>query len=175
MPALVAICWAGTFTGDLIRFWIGRRWGLRVLRRWPRIEGAVRKAAALAERHAVLMVLLHRYPHGIRGVAGFAYGMSNMSWPLFLSVNFVAAGLWAVGIVSLGYAFGQVSEKMMSDASSSLGMVTLVVFLALSWWLSRKFDSVADAALNNPAEAAPPGSDAARRARRQRNRAAKRN
>lgn len=174
-PALIVVCWAGTLAGDVLRFWIGRLWGLRLLKRWPRIDGAVRKAAALAERHAILMILLHRYPHGIRGIAGFAYGMSKMSWWLFLAVNFVAAGIWAVSAVSIGYAFGEVSEKVMSDASSSLGGVTLVVFLGLSWWLSRKFDAVATAALQKPAQQldAAPGSDAARRERRLRNKAVK--
>jgi hypothetical protein len=62
--------------------------------------------------------LFHRYPHGIRGVAGFAYGISQLPWPTFLALNFVAAGLWSCAIVSAGYAFGQVSEKVMSDASS---------------------------------------------------------
>ena len=25
--ALIMVCWAGSFTGDVIRFWIGRRYG----------------------------------------------------------------------------------------------------------------------------------------------------
>ena len=32
-------------------------------------------------------------------------------------------------VVSVGYAFGQVSEKVMSDASSGLGLVMLLAFL----------------------------------------------
>ena len=88
------------------------------------------------------MILIHRYPHGIRGVAGFAYGMSQLPWPTFLTLNFAAAGLWSCAVVSVGYAFGQVSEKVMSDASSGLGLVMLVVFLGLSWILSKKLERV---------------------------------
>jgi membrane protein DedA with SNARE-associated domain len=61
-------------------------------------------------------------------------------WPIFLALNFLAAGLWACAVVSIGYAFGQVSEKVMTDASSGLGLVTLVAFLGLSWVLSRKLE-----------------------------------
>jgi membrane protein DedA with SNARE-associated domain len=89
------------------------------------------------------MILLHRYPHGIRGVAGFAYGMSPMPWSTFLAFNFLAAGLWASAVVSAGYAFGQLSEKLMSDASSALGVVMLVFFLGLSWVLSKRLERVA--------------------------------
>ena len=90
------------------------------------------------------MILFHRYPHGIRGVAGFAYGMSRLPWSTFLALNFAAAGLWSCAVVLTGYAFGQVSEKLMSDASSGIGVVMLVVFLGLSWILSRKLERVVE-------------------------------
>ena len=139
---LLAVCWFGSFTGDVIRFWIGRRFGVRWLGPFPRLERAIKTAAHLANRHHVWMILLHRYPHGIRGVAGFAYGMSPLPWSTFLVLNFVAAGLWSIAVVSVGYAFGQVSEKVMSDASSGLGLVMLLAFLGLSWLLSRRLERV---------------------------------
>ena len=141
---LIAVCWFGSFTGDVIRFGIGRRFGNRLFGRFPRIERAVQTAAGLADRHYVWMILFHRYPHGIRGVAGFAYGMSRLPWSTFLVLNFGAAGLWSCAIVSAGYAFGQVSEKLMSDASSGLGLVALVVFFGISWILSRKLERVVE-------------------------------
>jgi membrane protein DedA with SNARE-associated domain len=141
---LIAVCWLGSFTGDVIRFWIGRRFGTRWLGGFPRLERAVQIAARLADRHYVWMVLFHRYPHGIRGVAGFAYGMSQLPRSTFLALNFCAAGLWSCAVVSVGYAFGQISEKVMNDASSGLGLVMLVVFLGLSWILSKKLERVAE-------------------------------
>jgi membrane protein DedA with SNARE-associated domain len=90
------------------------------------------------------MILFHRYPHGIRGVAGFAYGMSRLPWPIFLAINFIAAGVWSCTVVLAGYAFGHVSEKLMSDASSGIGSLMLVVFLGLSWILTRKLERVVE-------------------------------
>ena len=90
------------------------------------------------------MILLHRYPHGIRGVAGFAYGMSELRWSTFLVFNFLAAGLWSCATVSAGYAFGRVSEKVMTEASSGLGLAMLLAFLGLSWVLSKKLERVAE-------------------------------
>lgn len=137
---LIAVCWAGSFMGDVVRFWIGRRYGTRWLGGLPRVQRAVEMAARLADRHHFWMILVHRFPYGIRGVAGIAYGMSSISWPLFLVMNFVGAGLWATATVSAGYAFGYVSEKTMSDASSGVGLGLLVGFLALSWLLSRRLE-----------------------------------
>ena len=140
LSTVIMVCWLGSFTGDVIRFWIGRRFGTRWLgaSSESRIMRAVQTAARLADRHYVWMILLHRYPHGIRGVAGFAYGISQLPWSTFLAFNFVAAGLWSCLTVSVGYGFGQVSEKVMSDASSGLGLVMLVAFLGVSWIVSRK-------------------------------------
>jgi membrane protein DedA with SNARE-associated domain len=66
--------------------------------------------------------------------------MSSLPWPRFLALNFVAAGVWAWAVVSAGYVFGQVSEKVLSDASSHLGLAMLLAFLGLTWFLSKKLE-----------------------------------
>ncbi|MBN9277593.1 MAG: DedA family protein [Hyphomicrobium sp.] len=140
LVTLIVVCWIGSFAGDVVRFWVGRRYGTRWLGSFPKLERAIQTAAQLAARHHMWMILVHRYPNGIRGVAGFAYGVSPLPWPSFLVMNFIAAGIWSVAVVSAGYAFGQVSEKFMSQASSGLGAVMLVAFLGLSWVLSRRLE-----------------------------------
>jgi membrane protein DedA with SNARE-associated domain len=144
LGTLIAVCWFGSFVGDAIRFWIGRRYGAGLLKKYPWLERNVRIAIRLADRYYLLMILFHRYPHGIRGIAAFAYGMSRLPWSTFLALNFVAAGMWACAVVSIGYAFGQVSEKLMNDASSGLGVVMLIAFLGLSWFLSKKLERLAE-------------------------------
>ena len=141
---LVAVVWVGSFAGDAVRFWIGRRFGNRWLAPFPRLYRTSQIVVRLADRYYVWMILFHRYPHGIRGVAGFAYGMSRLPWSTFLAFNFVAAGLWSGVILSAGHALGQISEKLMNDASSGLGGALLIVFLLLSWILSRKLEHIVE-------------------------------
>jgi membrane protein DedA with SNARE-associated domain len=126
LGSLIAVCWLGSFCGDVVRFWIARRFGTQLFGRFPRLERAVQVAARLADRHHVWMIL------------------SGIPWPTFLVLNFIAAGLWACAVVSAGYAFGRLSEKAMNDASSGFGAVMLVVFLGLSWMLSRKLERDAE-------------------------------
>jgi membrane protein DedA with SNARE-associated domain len=144
LGTLVAVVWAGSFFGDMIRFGIGRYFGTKWLSSFPRLQSTCQIVVRLVDRYYVWLILFHRYPHGIRGVAGFAYGMSRLSWPTFLIFNFVAAGLWSGVILSAGHAFGQISEKLLNDAFSGIGMVMLIVFLALSWVLSKKLERVAE-------------------------------
>jgi membrane protein DedA with SNARE-associated domain len=114
LGTLILVCWFGSFTGDVIRFWIGRRYGARLLERFQRFERPVQTVVRLTDRYYVWMIL------------------------------FVAAGLWSGTVVSAGYAFGQFSEKSISDASSGLGIVMLVAFLGLSWLLSKKLDQIVE-------------------------------
>ena len=144
LGTLVVVVWTGSFLGDAFRFWIGRRFGNQWLSPFPRIHRTSQTVVQLVDRYYVWLILFHRYPHGIRGVAGFAFGMSRLPWPIFLAFNFVAAGLWSAAILSAGHAFGHISEKLMSDAFSGFGMVMLIVFLVLSWILSRKLERVAE-------------------------------
>ena len=144
LGTLIVICWFGSFAGDVIRFWIGRRYGARLLERLPRFERLIQTVVRLADRHYGWMILFHRFPNGIRGLAGFAYGMSRLPWSTFLLLNFVAAGHWSGVVVSAGYAFGQFSEKAINDASSGLGVVMLIAFLGLSWFLSKKLEQIVE-------------------------------
>ena len=144
LGTLVLVVWAGSFLGDTIRFGIGRYFGTRWLSPFPRLQRSIDIVVRLVDRYYVWLILFHRYPNGIRGVAGFAYGMSKLTWPTFLAFNFVAAGLWSGAVLSAGYAFGHVSEKLISDAFSGLGMVMLIMFLLLSWILSRKLEKIAE-------------------------------
>ena len=141
---VLAVCWLGSFAGDVIRFGIGRHMSPNWLRRFPRLESALQTTIRLAARYHVWMILFHRYPHGLRGLAGFAYGMSPLPWSTFLVFNFVAAGLWAGAIVSAGYAFGRVSDNVLNDISSGLGLVMLVAFLGLSWFLSKNLERIVE-------------------------------
>src|SRR5260370_41678904 len=107
-----------------------------------RCVAQVKMYTMMEVRHYVWKNLFPSFPHGIRGLAGFAYGISRLPWSTFLALNFVAAGLWSGVVVSAGYAFGQFSETSINNASSGLGIVMLVAFLGLSWLLSRKLDPI---------------------------------
>jgi membrane protein DedA with SNARE-associated domain len=138
-------CFAGSFAGDAFRFWLARRYGERVLARWPRVEKGAVTVKRLVDRHALWLPLIHRYPYGIRGLGAFAFGLSNMPWGVFLVLNLAGAALWAVSMVAAGYAFGAVSDKVLGDTVSGLSVGLLLAFLAISWLLSRKLEQAIEA------------------------------
>lgn len=140
LATAIPVCWAGGFAGDTVRFWIARRWGHRLAGYFPRVKSAVEATVKLIDRHHGWMILVHRYPHGIRGIAGFAYGVSGVPWPRFLALNLLSAGIWAGAVVMAGYSFGHVSEKALGNAASGASFAMLVGFLALAWLLSKRLE-----------------------------------
>ena len=54
---LILVCWFGSFTGDVIRFWIGRRFGTRWLGPFPWLERTIQTAVQLANRVFALALL----------------------------------------------------------------------------------------------------------------------
>jgi membrane protein DedA with SNARE-associated domain len=133
-------CLTGSFVGDVVRFWIARAVGIGWLNGIPRLMHLVERIAKLAERNSVWMILTHRYPLGIRGVAAFAYGLSQIPWIRFLPLNLIAATIWAVGMVAAGYGLGHVSESVLQQSASRLGALMLIAFLGIAWLLSRRLE-----------------------------------
>ncbi|HWV52022.1 DedA family protein [Pseudorhodoplanes sp.] len=138
-------CFAGSFIGDVVRFWLARQYGERLLARWPRISAHTAMVKRLVDRHALWLPLIHRFPYGIRGLGAFAFGLSKMPWSFFLIANLVGAAIWAVSMVLAGYAFGKVSDKVLGETVSTLSLASLLVFLAISWMLSRKLEAAIEA------------------------------
>lgn len=138
LATLLPVCWAGGTVGDTVRFWIARRWGSGLLGFFPRIERGVAAVSRLVDRHHQWMILTHRYPHGIRGIAAFAYGMSQLAWPRFLVLNTISAAIWSGLVLWAGYSFGHLSEKALGEAASGASLAVLVAFLGAAWLLSKR-------------------------------------
>ncbi|HXP78014.1 MAG TPA: DedA family protein [Stellaceae bacterium] len=128
-PLLLVSAWLGSFAGDQFYFWVGRHFGLMLLERRPVWRARVDKALVWLRRFDIGFILSFRFIYGIRNVSSFALGISGIDWRRFLSLNFIAAGLWAVVFVGAGYLFGQASEAMLGDLAAEFRLIALSVFV----------------------------------------------
>ncbi len=95
---LVAATGLGSFAGDQSCFWIGRRFGSRLLGRFPRWRLGVEIALRWLERYNAGFILSFRFIYGVRNFSAFAMGMSAIRGRRFLMLNFLAAALWAASL-----------------------------------------------------------------------------
>ena len=130
LTTLIAVAWAGSFLGDQLYFLIGRRWGRRVLGRFPRWQPGVDAALGMLARHSTLFILSFRFVYGVRNFSSFAIGMSALAWSRFAILNFIAAGLWATTFAGAGYLAGRAFEAVLGDLATGFGLAMLVAFAA---------------------------------------------
>lgn len=128
---LVMAAWLGSFAGDQCYFWIGRRFGLRLLSRQPLWRSRVDNALAWLKRFDAWFILSFRFIYGVRNFSSFALGISGIGWRRFFMLNFLAAGLWAVAFVSAGFVCGHAFERVLGEYAERFSLAMLGAFAIL--------------------------------------------
>lgn len=126
---LMFTVWFGSFLGDQCWFLLGRRYGVRVVRRIPGAESKVNTALQFVERFGAAFILSFRFAYGIRNVASVACGMTNMRYAYFAVLNFIAAGIWAASFVAAGWYLAELFGA--SNVGWVLGGIGLLVIASL--------------------------------------------
>ena len=75
---LFLLAWIGSFCGDQLYFWIGRRWGQDLLVRFPRLRPSAQAALEMLRCYDTGFILSFRFIYGVRNFASFAIGMSTL-------------------------------------------------------------------------------------------------
>jgi membrane protein DedA with SNARE-associated domain len=137
---VIATAWAGAVTGEQIWFFVGRRYGTPLLRRFPRLRPRARRVRALLKRYHQPVILSLRFLYGLRTIGPIALGMSRVPWARFTALDFAAAAVWAVVVASAGYAFGKVLTLWLGDLKKFEHWIALALIAAGAalWWLTSR-------------------------------------
>jgi len=128
-PLLLLAAWLGSFAGDQCYFWVGRRFGLRLLKRRPLWSARVDSALGWVKRYDKWFILSFRFIYGVRNFSSFALGISGIDWRRFLLFNLTAAFLWAASFIGAGYFCGRAAERMLGELAEKLSIILLGIFL----------------------------------------------
>jgi len=110
---LLFICAAlGSLFGDQVFFFIGRYFGLRVIKRYPKLEPKLQKVTGILEKYSTSFILSYRFMYGVRNVSALAIGMSHLTWRRFFALNALASLLWSLVFCGGGYLFGDIMERL---------------------------------------------------------------
>jgi membrane protein DedA with SNARE-associated domain/membrane-associated phospholipid phosphatase len=143
---LVAWGCGGGFIGDILAYWVGRRYGLTLREIWP---FATRPAlwesvADVFQRHGGKSVVISRFLPGVRAVTPIAAGALHMKAPFFVVTSIVAALAWALVYVVPAAVIGQLLSTAGQISPRLVGAVlTIIIVVALAIWLARFAASVA--------------------------------
>lgn len=105
---VLAAALAGSFFADQMFFYLGRTLGRPFLQKRPKWQRkAVRVYDALT-RHDAAFIVAFRFFYGMRSVAPFVVGTSEISARRFFFLNLCGAVVWASAVVTFGYNLGYV-------------------------------------------------------------------
>ncbi|MBR7825096.1 DedA family protein [Actinospica sp. MGRD01-02] len=160
IAVIAAVAAGAAVIGDNIGYWIGRRGGARLARRYGRHVGLtprrLKVGRYLFDRHGGTVVFYSRFISGLRTYAAFIAGMVAMRRPGFVVANAAGALVWAPAIAFGAYGLGGAA----SGLGSALTFIGVGVSIALSVVVGllvkrsmRSLEARADAAY--PDEQAP--------------------
>lgn len=140
IPLVIAIGALGAFAGDSTSWFIGHRWGYRLITRWEPIHRRMAKPLEVAERHFEAKggrtVFAGRFVGALRALVPMVAGTSGMSYRKFLPWNVAASILWVSAVVILGAVFGNAVASTVDRFGVAL--TSLVVALAVGLFLRHK-------------------------------------
>ncbi|WP_086079996.1 VTT domain-containing protein [Bordetella genomosp. 13] len=121
--------------GNTVNYGIGRYIGPKVFTLNVRFldRAALLKAHIFYERHGGKAVVLSRFAPVLRTFAPFVAGVASMNLARFQMFNIGGALLWVVGLVTMGYFFGNIPiVKDHLNAIVLAGLAAAVVPVALA-------------------------------------------
>jgi membrane protein DedA with SNARE-associated domain len=110
LTAVIACAFAGSYLGDQTWFFLGRRYGKALVRRWPQVKARVDQVMGILDRYATLWILSFRFVYGLRNISPVAIALGGIPAVRFALLNGVAAAVWAVAFGVAGYGFGAAVE-----------------------------------------------------------------
>jgi membrane protein DedA with SNARE-associated domain len=134
--AVVAIAAVAGFAGDQIFFWLGRRHGAVVLRRFPSIAQQAERVFRLVERYQSWVIVGVRFAYGLRVAGPIIIGTSRIDAWRFVVFNAIGAIIWATLVGGIGFLFGEAAHAMLGELHNieiwlllGLAAVALLVML----------------------------------------------
>jgi membrane protein DedA with SNARE-associated domain len=146
LPLAFAAAWGGSTCGITISYWLGRRFGLKLIRRYGKYvrvtEEHVEKAHAWFDRVGHWGLTFGYFIPGIRHLSAYAAGMSNLEPRQFALFAYPGGALWVTTFLTLGYFLGNrweaVSRQVEHYATDVMIVCAVGAVAYLVWRIWRK-------------------------------------
>jgi membrane protein DedA with SNARE-associated domain len=138
LPALL-LATAGGALGDFIYFSLGRRYGPRIIRRFPALRRVRSRAILIQRRWGRFTAFMARFAYGLRVVLPMTLGASKMRPSVFLVFNLLGAFAFAVVYLGLGFLFGEALQELIGRVRPIERWIVLGVAVTgvLAWLIRR--------------------------------------
>lgn len=150
---VIATSAVAAILGDNGGYWIGRKSGLPLVRRYGRFirlkESHLDTARGFFERHGAKTVFIGRFIALLRTWSAVLAGTAHMPYGRFMAYNMLGGVCWSVIFGTLGFVFGrnlpQLHRYLGRASVVAVLLVALTATLSLWWpWFERHRRSLSD-------------------------------
>jgi membrane protein DedA with SNARE-associated domain len=132
---LIAAGIGAAIFGEIVGFWIGRRFGHQLLMRYGArlgfTEGRIKIGQWLFVRYGGRFVFIARFLPVLRNMAAVLAGTNAMAQHNFYFASATAAAAWIICYGLAAYSFGEAFANLASPAALFLGLASALIVLAV--------------------------------------------
>jgi membrane protein DedA with SNARE-associated domain/rhodanese-related sulfurtransferase len=133
-------------------YWVGQKYGIRVLKTLCRIslepDSCVSQTQTRFERWGVNSLVIAKFVPGLAIIAPPLAGAMRIGWPRFLVLSTLSAALWAGCALLAGVLFrAQIQQLLqtldqLGSAVVIVGVSLLALYIGYKWWQRARFYSL---------------------------------
>ncbi len=139
LSGVIIASMCGGIIGDQILFWLGRRYGSKIIARFEKYPEKIEKARNIINRYPGWFVIGARFMYGFRIIGPILIGSTGLSRKVFLLMNVIGAAIWAVLFSCLGFFAGKVITPWLSQLDHYLQPLfwlgAAIVMIIIIWKL----------------------------------------
>jgi membrane protein DedA with SNARE-associated domain/rhodanese-related sulfurtransferase len=149
LPALFFGSVLACLTADCGWYWVGERYGIRVLKALCKIslepDSCVSQTQTRFERWGINSLVIAKFIPGLAIIAPPMAGALRVGWPRFFFLSACSAVLWVGVGLGAGVLFQSQIERLLEQVSqfgsiAGVGIaVLLACYIAYKWWERRRF------------------------------------
>jgi len=140
LPLVIATACGGAYVGHVFWFFLGRKQGVKLLDRFPKMKRHFGKGIRLFERYGAPAIFITQWLYGLRITCAVIIGISKVSTIKFLIYEALTCIVWAIIIGTAGYYFGRAVERVLGRAAhiEKYGLIVLLV-VGIGVWAYHKW------------------------------------
>jgi membrane protein DedA with SNARE-associated domain len=139
----LAVSLIGVVTGDNSLFFLGRRFGMRIMRYFgmgrPDYEKKMEWMRAFLARHGNRTIFYARFLAGLRALIYLSAGSLGVAPSRFFFYDLLGALVSVPVVVSVGYFFGNEIEQVIKWVGGFDKVLVLAVVLSVAIYASRRY------------------------------------
>lgn len=149
LQMVMLISFLGALFHDHLLFFIGRKYGDKIIYRQNRWQDRINKVVNLIHKYDRYFIMSFRFIYGIRTITPIVIGSSTISLRKYFSLVVISAALWSVIVSYIGYSFALALDVVLEKFARyqkyfavALAILVSLIYVFIKWRRARKAKKV---------------------------------